>query len=334
MSFGQVVVGPPGSGKTTYCFGLQQFMTEIGRKAAVVNLDPANDLLPYPCSIDINELITLQQVMAEHELGPNGGLVYCMEYLEKNLDWLLEKLTAFSDHYFLFDCPGQVELYTHHQSVRNIVQALQKANYRLCSIQLVDSYYCSSATNYISALLVSLATMLQLELPHVNVLSKIDLIEKYGRLDFNLEFYTNVGDLEYLHYALDNDCFSKKFKKLNRALCEVIEDFHLVSFHVLNINDKQSVYKLLKAVDKANGYCYSSLDKIHELSTTIREEPEFEYYKVAAVQERYMECEDDEDNNPTADKTAEHKQDMILPQDQSSDTQYSTFETQKSSPKT
>jgi predicted PilT family ATPase len=31
MSFGQVVVGPPGSGKTTYCYGMYQFMTQIGR---------------------------------------------------------------------------------------------------------------------------------------------------------------------------------------------------------------------------------------------------------------------------------------------------------------
>ncbi len=35
---------------------------------------------------------------------------------------------------------------------------------------------------YISALLLSLSTMLHLELPHVNVLSKIDLIRQYGRL--------------------------------------------------------------------------------------------------------------------------------------------------------
>lgn len=63
---------------------------------AVVNLDPANDILPYPCAIDVNELITLQQVMKEHELGPNGGLVFCMEYLENNLDWLLEKMAAHS----------------------------------------------------------------------------------------------------------------------------------------------------------------------------------------------------------------------------------------------
>ena len=29
--FGQVVIGPPGAGKTTYCNGMQQFMTALGR---------------------------------------------------------------------------------------------------------------------------------------------------------------------------------------------------------------------------------------------------------------------------------------------------------------
>jgi hypothetical protein len=32
----------------------------------------------------------------EHlKLGPNGGLIYCMEYIEKNLDWLRKKLKPF-----------------------------------------------------------------------------------------------------------------------------------------------------------------------------------------------------------------------------------------------
>jgi hypothetical protein len=35
---------------------------------------------------------------------------------------------------------------------------------------------------YISALLLSLSTMLHLELPHVNVLSKVDLVPQYGQL--------------------------------------------------------------------------------------------------------------------------------------------------------
>ena len=46
--------------------------------------------------------------MSEMELGPNGGLMYCMEYLEQNLDWLLEQLKKLQGKYFLFDLPGQV----------------------------------------------------------------------------------------------------------------------------------------------------------------------------------------------------------------------------------
>ena len=31
MVFGQVVIGPPGSGKTTYCNGMSQFLSLLGR---------------------------------------------------------------------------------------------------------------------------------------------------------------------------------------------------------------------------------------------------------------------------------------------------------------
>jgi GPN-loop GTPase len=41
-------------------------------------------------------------------LGPNGGIIYCLEYLEQNLDWLQEKLDAVGDKYVIFDFPGQV----------------------------------------------------------------------------------------------------------------------------------------------------------------------------------------------------------------------------------
>ena len=42
--YGQVVVGPPGAGKTTYCNGMQQYLRLVGRPdTLVVNLDPANE---------------------------------------------------------------------------------------------------------------------------------------------------------------------------------------------------------------------------------------------------------------------------------------------------
>ena len=42
--YGQVVAGPPGSGKTTYCTGMQEYLRLLGRNAWVINLDPANEV--------------------------------------------------------------------------------------------------------------------------------------------------------------------------------------------------------------------------------------------------------------------------------------------------
>ena len=59
-------------------------------------------------------------------------------------------------------------------------------------MQLVDAHLCTDAGKYLSALLLCLGTMLHLELPHINLLSKMDLLPQYGPLDFNLDFYTEV----------------------------------------------------------------------------------------------------------------------------------------------
>ncbi|CAM4702607.1 hypothetical protein PO909_009602 [Leuciscus waleckii] len=291
LHFGQVVIGPPGSGKTTYCRGMQEFLSHLGRKVVVVNLDPANETLPYPCAVDISELITLDDVMDSLKLGPNGGLIYSMEYLEANLDWLENKLKLHHDCYFLFDCPGQVELYTHHNSVKNIFAKLSKWNFRLTSVHLVDSHYCTDPAKFISVLCTSLSTMLQVELPHVNVLSKMDLIEQYGRLAFNLDFYTEVLDLSYLVEHLALDPFFKKFHHLNVKLAEVIQDYSLVSFVPLNVQDKESMMQVLRTVDKANGYCFGDLEERNmQAMMSAAVGADFQFSTTLGVQEKYVEA--------------------------------------------
>lgn len=63
-------------------------ISERCRSPTVVNLDPANDELPYECAIDVRELISCSDVMDAMGLGPNGGLMYCIDFLRENIDWL------------------------------------------------------------------------------------------------------------------------------------------------------------------------------------------------------------------------------------------------------
>ena len=115
--------------------------------------------------------------------------------------------------------------------------------------------------------------MLHLELPHINVLSKVDLIKQYGDLgmaldplldpwmlinlfaDFNLEYYTEVQDLSYLGNTLSSS-LPPKFASLNMSLISLIEDFSLVGFETLAVEDKQSMLHLTRAIDRATGYVF------------------------------------------------------------------------------
>jgi len=194
-------------------------------------------------------------VMDAHGLGPNGGMLYSMEYLEANLDWLEARLNDLGpDAYVLFDIPGQVELGTIHPSLKHIIQKLSKVGFRLAAVHLCDAHYVTDPAKYVSVLLLSLRTMLQLELPHINVLSKIDILSQYGDLDFNLDFYTEVQDLSYLENALNTT--SPRFTALNMALISVIEDYSLVGFETLAVEDKNSMLHLSRVIDRATGYIF------------------------------------------------------------------------------
>ena len=345
--YGQVIVGPPGSGKTTYCNGMQQYLRLIGRETVVINLDSANEYhppsssdddndndndndndtkepqshLPYDALLDASEeIINLSTVMEELNLGPNGGLIYCLEYIHHHIETfqsiLQSKLQAYQTQhnlsqppYLLFDLPGQVELYTHSTTVQSILNTLIKSmDMRLVMVQLIDAHNCMDVYKFISSALLSTTTMLRLELPAVNVLSKVDLLSTfysinpdgdgdndgddghYNGMPFNLDFFMECQELDRLlpfleqqissssaasnhdfrqEEILENDeeyqearrktmqnRFYKRHSKLHYELCDVINDFSLLSFIPLNINDAESVGRVVARIDKCNGYVF------------------------------------------------------------------------------
>ncbi|KAM9889864.1 hypothetical protein OXX79_011837, partial [Metschnikowia pulcherrima] len=236
-------------------------------KSAVINLDPANDTLPYPsCSFDIRDYVDVEDIMETHNLGPNGGLMFAIESLKENaMDEIMATWADLGrDTYLLFDCPGQVELFTHHTAFFQMFKRLEKsADARLCVVSLVDSLYLTSPSSYVSVLLLSLRSMLQLDMPHVNVLSKIDKINSYGKLAMRLDYYTEAQDLDFLEEFIKEECptvLGKNYVRLTQMISELVEDYNLVSFQVLAIENKQTMVNLLQIIDKANGYAFGSTE--------------------------------------------------------------------------
>lgn len=253
MKFAQLVVGPAGSGKSTYCSTIQQHCENIQRTVFVVNLDPAAEAFDYQPVVDIRDLISVDDVQDDKDLsyGPNGALVFCMEYLIQNLDWLHDQLNEGEDDYFLFDCPGQIELYNHLPVMREFVDALKSWDFNVCATFLLDTHFVLDVDKFLGGALTTLSTMVALEIPAVNVLSKVDLLSERNKalLDEFLE-----ADSKSLLRGEEVTPWNAKHRRMTETIATVLEDYSLVKFVPLDVEDEESVSNLLLLIDNAIQY--------------------------------------------------------------------------------
>lgn len=72
----------------------------------------------------------------------------------------------------------------------------------------MDSQYCADPSKFIAAILTSVTLMLQLEMPAISVLSKIDLVEEYGPLrTYWLELLFSSAAQNFHRFILTPDSF-------------------------------------------------------------------------------------------------------------------------------
>jgi GPN-loop GTPase len=205
-------------------------------------------------------------------------------FLLENLDFLTTALEPITEEYLLIiDMPGQIELYTHVPVLPTLVQHLTQTgalNINLCAAYLLESTFVVDRAKFFAGTLSAMSAMIMLEVPHVNILSKMDLVKdtvkrrelkRFIHPDSSLlddgddpsvpstsgpagaSFPSQADEEEELIDPGDKDSLMRgsSFKALNRAVARLIDDFSMVSFLQLNAQEDDSVRSILSYIDDA-----------------------------------------------------------------------------------
>lgn len=242
--YGALFIGPPGSGKSSCVLALKEMCQKLKRNVITINLDPANIYVNFDPNFDVSSVVSVTDTMKEQQLGPNGALMFCMDSIAESTVQITEALKPLIKKatYFLIDCPGQVELYTHSDCMRKFVDVFQKElDAKLATVNLVDVTLASTKDGFLGQSLMALGMMLRMYTPHINVLSKFDL--------------TAEMNLPYDPIDLDFDDFIETDvpNKLHTAILDVLNGFDLVSYTPFSVDDETCVMQLIELIDKAVG---------------------------------------------------------------------------------
>jgi len=105
--------------------------------------------------------------------------------------------------------------------MKTIIKSLRKNGINILSVFCLDSTFLTEKNKFVSGCTLSLATMIQLELPHITILTKSDLINDKSVLE-------NLNELDPNDIINDSDGLSgKKMKNLTKALIEMVIIYYL-----------------------------------------------------------------------------------------------------------
>ncbi len=199
------ISGTAGSGKSLLSSKLQDYYSKNGAFAAILNLDPGVESMPYTCDVDVRDHVDYVSIMQQYELGPNGAMVMANDLIASKIDEIQEQVDQVNPDYLIVDTPGQIELFAYRSSGRFIVDNIssdEKTN-----VFLFDGSLITSPVNFVSIALLATSIRLRLNLPTINVLTKTDLLA--DKLQEILQWSADLKTLENaVSKETDGDTYS------------------------------------------------------------------------------------------------------------------------------
>jgi len=256
MSVACLVIGMAGSGKTTLMQRLMVASEERGRERYVINLDPAVgmdeeegiDDLPYESDLDIRDAVNYKQVMQANGLGPNGGILTCLNLFATQFDSVISIMQqrASAVDYFFVDTPGQIEVFTWSASGSIVTEAIASLMPTVI-LFVVDTPRSSSPATFCSNMLYACSVMFRTKLPMILVFNKVDVRSH----DFAKEW---MGDFEKFQDALDDERVNGAdyMSSLTKSMALVLDEFYQTLAAVgVSAATGQGMTELFAAIDAA-----------------------------------------------------------------------------------
>jgi len=163
-----ILVGPAGSGKSTFAGEFAKYLARKEYDVKVVNLDPATDPI-YKASKNLRDFVRTEDVMKRFELGVNGALLKSMEIAMNRI----EDVIAEGD-YVIYDTPGQMELFLYTDFGEEFVKKLEGFT---AGLFLIDSCLATSHEKFAACLAQAIVVTLRFSIPFVTIFTKSDVCE-------------------------------------------------------------------------------------------------------------------------------------------------------------
>ncbi|MCH7966410.1 MAG: ATP/GTP-binding protein [Nitrosopumilus sp.] len=186
------ISGTAGAGKSLLTSKLYDYYTKNRAFAAILNLDPGVENMPYTCDIDVRDYVDYVSIMQKYDLGPNGALVMANDLIASKIDEIQNEVNRVNPDYLIVDTPGQIELFAYRSSGPFLVENISSEE--KTNIFLFDGALITTPVNFVSIALLATSIKLRLNISTVNVLTKTDLIGT--KLKDILQWTTSLSKLE------------------------------------------------------------------------------------------------------------------------------------------